>query len=102
LRAAGLEERAERDLAAFWQAKDWALSARDQAYLGQVAALTGSMAIAPSGRSLDEPPFAPIFRVLAPQIVLLNQRLSAGSLFAFDYRKGLVLYPGPQDGTPES
>ena len=101
LRANGAEDQAERALAAFWQARDWTLSPPDQEYLADVAALVSSGAVNASGRSLNDPPFAPIYRVAGKEVALLGQRLAAGHLFAFDYRNGRLLNLQPQDGVPD-
>jgi hypothetical protein len=100
LRAGGQEDRAERDLAAFWEARDWTLSAKEQAYLDAVKTLTGSGMIVPSGRSLDTPPFATIYRVVGREVAIPGQTLPSGRLFAFDYRSGQqrLLTMTAQDG----
>jgi len=101
LRANGAEDQAERDLAAFWQARDWTLSPADQAYLAEVAALVSSGAVVASGRSLSDPPFAPIYRVASKEVALLGQKLTAGQFFAFDYRNGRLLSLKAHDGVPD-
>jgi hypothetical protein len=88
LRAAGQEDQAEHDLAAFWDARGWALSAAEARYLEEVAALTGRGIVAPSGRSMAACPFAPIYRVTAGAIQLLGQPLRPGTLFSYDYLPG--------------
>lgn len=103
LRVAGLEDQAERDLAAFWEARDWTLAASEQAYLDQVTALAGTGAILPSGRSLGSAPFAPIYRVAGKEITLLGRQLQRGRLFAFDYQpdRQALLTLSAQDGLPD-
>lgn len=101
LRAAGAEDEAERRLAAFWEARAWMLSTQGQTYLSEVAALVASGAAGASGRSLNEPPYAPIYRVLAGEVMILDRRLNSGTLFAFDYAADRLLEPGPRDGVPD-
>ncbi len=98
MRARGTEEQAERDLAAFWDAKGWNLSAADQAYLDAVAALTGTGDLALAGRSLSTAPFPPIHTVIGKEVTLLGQILAVGALVTFDYGSGRLLRPRPDDG----
>jgi hypothetical protein len=102
LRAAGAEEQAERGLAAFWQAREWTLSARGQDYMSQAAALVASGAVTTSGRSLNVPPYAPVYRVVARDAEILGRRLPGGTLFAFDYTADRLLEPDPHDGVPDA
>lgn len=86
LRAAGQEDQAERELAAFWEARGWSLSATEGEYLDQVAALLSSGAISPSGRSRAESPFPPIYRVTSGAIQVLGRMLRPSTLFSYEFR----------------
>jgi hypothetical protein len=105
MRAAGQEDQAEAQLAAFWAAKDWTLSVDERRYLDQVAQLLKSGAIAASGRSLADVPFPAIYRVgNAPQQVL-DRVLRPGTLFSYDFRAGksaLLVDLPPQSGIPDA
>jgi len=101
MRARGEEDRAEHDLAAFWDAKGWTLSPEDQAYLDAVATLTATGSLAPAGRSLPAAPFAPIHAVLGRGATLLGQTFPTGALLAFDYLRGRLLRVESTDGIPD-
>jgi hypothetical protein len=97
-----MEDQAERGLAAFWQRRDWTLSAQADAYLSQVAALVAGGAVTGAGRSLSDPPFATIYRVQARDVRLLDRRLSGGTFFTFDYAEDRLREVSARDGVPDS
>jgi hypothetical protein len=101
MRARGEEERAEHDLAAFWDAKGWTLSRQDQAYLDAVTTLTAGGSLAPAGRSLPAAPFPPIHAVTGRGATMLDQTLPAGALLAFDFVRGRLLRLEAKDGVPD-
>jgi len=101
LRAAGHEEQAEGALTAFWAARAWTLSPTAAAYVDQLAALQATGNAVQSGRSLDEPPYSPIYRVAAGSLTLLGETLHRGTLFAFDYPHDRLLRLASTDGVPD-
>ena len=101
MRARGEEDRAEHDLAAFWEARGWILSPEDQAYLDAVTTLTSAGSLAPAGRSLAAVPFPPIHAVLGRGATVLGQTLPTGTLLTFDYLRGRLLRLKPNDGVPD-
>jgi hypothetical protein len=104
LRAAGREEQAEGELAAFWEAKGWTLTEQEGRYLDEVAALVSRGAVAPSGRSMDQGPFAPIYRVTGGAAQVQGHTLRAGTLFSYDHQaggQGLVADLPAQAGVPD-
>ena len=101
LRAAGLEDHAELALTAFWAARDWTLSPTATTYLDQISALQASGNAILSGRSLDEPPYPPIYRVAAGSLTLLGETLQRGTLLAFDYPHDRLLRLASTAGVPD-
>lgn len=97
-----MEDQAERSLAAFWQRRDWTLSAQADAYLRQIAVLVASGAITGAGRGLSDPPYAPIYRVLARDVMILARQLTGGTLFAFDYIEDRLLEVGAHGGVADA
>jgi hypothetical protein len=105
LRAAGQEDQAEAQLAAFWAAKDWSLTGDQYRYLDQVVQFVKTGAIVLSGRSLAEPPFPPIYRVGSAPLQVLDRPLRPGTLFSYDFQpggKGLVCDLSPQAGVQDT
>lgn len=88
LRAAGQEDQAERDMAAFWSARGWVLSATEARYLDEVADLATRGVVVPSGRSMAACPFATIFRLVGGSAQVLGQPLLSGSSFSYDFLPG--------------
>ena len=101
LRAAGHEEQAEGALTAFWTVRDWALSPAAATYIDQLAALQATGNAVQSGRSLDESPYPPIYRVAAGSLTVLGETLQRGMLFAFDYPHDRLLRLASTDGIPD-
>jgi len=105
LRSAGQEDQAERDLAAFWDAKGWSLSGQETAYLDAVSDLLAGGAVSAGGRSLAECPYAPIYSVAANSIQLLGRTLSRGTSFTYEHQptgRGLMTDLTPQAGVADS
>jgi hypothetical protein len=103
LRAAGQEDQAERELAAFWEAKNWSLTATEAQYVDQVAALLSRGAISLSGRSRAECPFAPIYRV-TDDAQVLGRPLRPGTLVSYEFREkghGLLVDLPASAGVPD-
>ena len=93
LRRAGLEDRAESELTAWWEARGWALEAGEVRYLDEIAAHLACGSVMPTGRSLATCPYAPIYRVAGGPIRVLDRVLEAGVRFAFEYEpagRGLI------------
>lgn len=90
MRALGREDEAERALAAFWEARSWTVSMGEQAYLDEVAALRAQGAVVVEDRDPGAAPFAPVYRVVAPDVVVRGQRVPPGHLFSYDYTHGQV------------
>jgi hypothetical protein len=104
LRALGQEDQAERDLAAFWEAKQWSLAPAESEYLTDVASLLARGAVTATGRSQELCPFAPIYRVGGGPITLLGRTLAPGTVFSFEYhpeRVGLLTNLSLQAGVPD-
>lgn len=88
LRALGQEDAAERALAAFWDARSWAISPDEQSYLDEVAALLSRHAVVADDHDPGPAPFAPTYRVLAHDVAVCGQRITVGCLFSYDYAHG--------------
>lgn len=101
LRAAGREDEAEAALSAFWQARGWTLSAGTSAYLHEIERLVTAGAISASGRSQDEAPYAPIYRVSIPDASILGRWLTAETLFRFDGATGGLRIVAAHEGLPD-
>jgi hypothetical protein len=104
LRAAGQEDQAEAQLATFWKVRHWMLTAEESRYLDTTTQAGRSGAISPSGRSLADCPFAPIYRVGNAPLHILDRSLRPGTLFSHDFRaggKGLLLDLPPQSGVAD-
>jgi hypothetical protein len=105
LRAAGQENQAEAQLAAFWKARRWMLSSAESRYLDTVTQAARSGTIVQSGRSLADCPFAPIYRVGNAPLQILDRSLRPGTLFSYDFRaggKGLLIDLSPQSGVADA
>ena len=90
LRDAGREDEAERALAAFWEQRSWTVSLAEQAYLDEVAALRSRGAVAVEAHDPGQAPFAPRYRVVAPEVVVRGQRIAGGRSFSHDFAHGGV------------
>jgi hypothetical protein len=104
LRRAGLEDRAESELTAWWEARGWALDTVEVRYLDEIAAHLARGSVMPAGRSLATCPYAPIYRVAGGPIRVLDRALEAGVRFAFEYApagRGLIAGMPAENGVPD-
>jgi hypothetical protein len=88
LRSAGQEDQAERELAAFWDARGWSLTDDERGYLDAVAQLVASGAVTYSGRGQVDRPFAPIYRVSSGAVQITGRTLRQGTLFTYNFTPG--------------